>query len=74
MTFALLLLVTSEYIGGAAGIGRELAAAQRDGRADDTMALAVLAGAVGVCLNLGMNAVSRLVIPWHPSVREAGSA
>jgi ABC-type nitrate/sulfonate/bicarbonate transport system permease component len=69
LTISLLLSVVGEYIGGAAGIGAELTRMQVAGRADDAMALAIVTAVLGVVLNLGMTAVERITIAWHPSVR-----
>ena len=68
-TIALLLSIVAEYIGGASGLGAELARIQVAGRADDVLALAVFAALLGVVLNVAINAVERLAIGWHPSVR-----
>jgi ABC-type nitrate/sulfonate/bicarbonate transport system permease component len=68
-TLALLLSIVSEYIGGASGLGTELARMQVAGRADDVLALSIFAALLGVALNVAMNAVERGAIGWHPSVR-----
>jgi ABC-type nitrate/sulfonate/bicarbonate transport system permease component len=74
LTISLLLSVVGEYVGGAAGIGAELTRMQVAGRADDALALAIVTAVLGVVLNLGMTAVERLSIGWHPSVRLSRAA
>jgi ABC-type nitrate/sulfonate/bicarbonate transport system permease component len=72
LTIALLLSVGAEYVGGAAGIGAQLTAAQQAGRPEDAQVFAVVAAALGLGLALGMRGIERAVIGWHPSVRSAG--
>ncbi|WP_022891299.1 ABC transporter permease [Agromyces subbeticus] len=71
-TISLLLSIVAEYIGGADGLGATLTKAQQDGNADIVLAIAVVTAVLGVLLNLGMQAVERAAIPWHPSVRGTG--
>ncbi|MGW4336805.1 ABC transporter permease [Rhodococcus koreensis] len=73
-TFALLLAVSGEYIGGATGIGAQLMAAQVSDRPADALALAVIAALLGMTLNIAMNTLSRLAIGWHPSMRIASTS
>jgi ABC-type nitrate/sulfonate/bicarbonate transport system permease component len=69
LTIALLLSVAAEYVGGAPGIGAQLIAAQQAGRPQDAQAFAVVAAVLGLVLSVGMRAIERAVIGWHPSVR-----
>jgi ABC-type nitrate/sulfonate/bicarbonate transport system permease component len=73
-TLALLLSIVSEYIGGASGLGNELARMQVAGRAGDVLALTVFAALLGVALSVAMNAVERVAIGWLPSVRVGEAA
>jgi ABC-type nitrate/sulfonate/bicarbonate transport system permease component len=73
LTIALLLSIVAEYIGGAGGLGAELAAMQVAGRADDVLALAAFTALLGVVLNFAMGRLERVAIGWHPSVRLAGA-
>ncbi len=65
----LLLAVSSEILGSAPGIGLELALAQGGGDLSLTYAYIVFIGLVGLALDLVLNASSRIVLFWHPSVR-----
>ena len=65
----LLLAISSEILGSAPGIGLELALAQGGGDLSLTYAYIVFIGLVGVTLDLALNAASRIVLFWHPSVR-----
>lgn len=69
LTLALLLSLSCEYIGGVPGVGTQLYRAQLSARNDDAFAYAVIAGLIGVLLNVAMNWLSRAAIGWHPSVR-----
>jgi ABC-type nitrate/sulfonate/bicarbonate transport system permease component len=66
---ALILAVTAELIIGNPGIGNRLAVAQSSGAIDTTWALVVVAGLLGVIVNLGARWVERRSLSWHPSQR-----
>ena len=71
---ALILVVTGEYIVGVPGIGREVFITQSSGAYDKAYAWILVAGLLGLAVNLGFHAVERRVLFWHPSQRadEAG--
>ena len=69
---ALILAVTSELIIGNPGIGNRLAVAQNSGAVDTTYALVVVAGLLGVLVNLVARWIERRVLAWHPSQRSEG--
>ena len=66
---ALILAVTAELIIGNPGIGNRLAVAQSSGAVDVTYALVVVAGLLGVVVNLGARWVERRALAWHPAQR-----
>ncbi|MGO4807007.1 ABC transporter permease [Arthrobacter sp. 2MCAF15] len=66
----LLLAISSEILGSAPGIGLDMALAQTGGALTLTYAYVVFIGLLGVCVDFGLNKVSRAVLYWHPSVRE----
>ncbi|GAA2302554.1 aliphatic sulfonate ABC transporter permease SsuC [Glycomyces scopariae] len=68
-TVALVLAVTAELVIGSPGLGNEIAVAQTSGAADRMYALILVAGALGVLVNLGVRLLEREVLSWHPAVR-----
>ena len=66
---ALVLEVTGELIIGTPGIGNQIAVAQTSGAYATMYALVIVAGLVGVVVNVLARAVERRVLRWHPSVR-----
>jgi ABC-type nitrate/sulfonate/bicarbonate transport system permease component len=66
---ALVLAVTGELIIGSPGLGREIAVAQTSGAVEAMYALVVVAGLLGVAVNLAARAAERRLLAWHPSVR-----
>jgi ABC-type nitrate/sulfonate/bicarbonate transport system permease component len=66
---ALILVVTGEYVVGVPGLGREVLVAQSSGAYDQMYALIVMAGLLGLVVNMGFHAVERRVLFWHPSRR-----
>ncbi len=66
---ALILAVTAELVIGNPGIGNRLAVAQSSGATDTTYALVVVAGVLGVIVNLGARWVERRSLSWHQSQR-----
>jgi ABC-type nitrate/sulfonate/bicarbonate transport system permease component len=73
---ALILVVTGEYVVGVPGLGREVLVAQSSGAYDLMYARIVMAGLLGLAVNLCFHAVERRVLFWHPSQRtdERGAA
>ena len=66
---ALILAVTAELIIGNPGIGNRLGVAQSSGAVDVTYALVVVAGLLGMVVNLGARWVERHALSWHTSQR-----
>jgi ABC-type nitrate/sulfonate/bicarbonate transport system permease component len=66
---ALVLAITAELIIGSPGLGREIAVAQTSGAVPAMYALVVVAGLLGVAVNLGARALERRLLAWHPSAR-----
>lgn len=70
---ALVLTITGELIIGTPGLGQLIAQARTAGATEVMYALVLVAGLLGVAVNLGMRAVERKLLPWHPSVRVAAA-
>jgi ABC-type nitrate/sulfonate/bicarbonate transport system permease component len=66
---ALILEVTAELVIGVPGLGRSIGVAQSSGAVEETYALVIVVGLIGVAVNLVARAVERRVLRWHPSVR-----
>jgi ABC-type nitrate/sulfonate/bicarbonate transport system permease component len=66
---ALILAVTAELVIGNPGIGNRLAVAQSSGAIEATYALVVVAGILGVIVNLVFRYIERRTLSWHPSQR-----
>ena len=66
---ALILTVTGELLIGTPGIGRLLGVAQSSGAVASMYAYVVVAGLLGVAVNLVARALERRTLFWHPSVR-----
>ena len=66
---ALVLAITAELIIGSPGLGKEIAVAQTSGAVPARYALVVVAGLLGVGVNLAARALERRVLAWHPSTR-----
>jgi ABC-type nitrate/sulfonate/bicarbonate transport system permease component len=66
---ALILEITGELIIGTSGLGRSIAVAQSSGAVAPMYALVVVAGLIGVVVNLLARVLERRVLRWHPSVR-----
>lgn len=69
-TVALVLEITAELVIGGRGLGSLLARAQSSGATDNTYAIVVVTGLVGVAVNLLAHRAERAVLAWHPSHRE----
>jgi ABC-type nitrate/sulfonate/bicarbonate transport system permease component len=68
-TIALVVAVTIEIVVQAPGIGQMIAQYQSAGNARVVYALALLAGAIGLIINLALQRLEASVLSWHPSVR-----
>lgn len=66
---ALILSIVTELVGGAQGIGFEIARAQRAADYPVLYALVLVSGLLGLALNAAMEAPERRVLHWHPSHR-----
>jgi ABC-type nitrate/sulfonate/bicarbonate transport system permease component len=66
---ALILAVTAQLVIGSPGLGREIALAQSGGAVTAMYAFIVMAGLLGVVINLGMRMLERRALSWHSSVR-----
>lgn len=71
---ALILVITGEYIVGVPGLGAEVLVAYSSGAYDRLYALILVAGVLGLAVNLAFHAVERRVLAWHPSHRAAEGA
>jgi ABC-type nitrate/sulfonate/bicarbonate transport system permease component len=71
---ALVLAITAELIIGSPGLGKEIAVAQTSGAVPVMYALMVVAGLLGVAVNVLARALERRVLAWHPSARREGAA
>lgn len=68
-TMALLLSIGAELIGNAPGIGREIALSQMGNQAPTAYAYIIVAGLLGVAINLVAARSQDKLLFWHPSVR-----
>lgn len=68
-TIALVVAVTIEIVVQAPGIGQMIAQYQSAGNAPVVYALALLAGVLGLVINLALRRLEEAVLGWHPSVR-----
>jgi ABC-type nitrate/sulfonate/bicarbonate transport system permease component len=66
---AFILAVTAELVIGSPGLGAEIQVAQSSGAVPAVYALIVLAGLVGIGVNVAVRLLERRVLAWHPSVR-----
>ncbi|MFJ3404610.1 ABC transporter permease [Promicromonospora sp. NPDC090134] len=66
---ALILTVTGELLIGTPGIGKLLGVAQSSGAVGSMYAYVVVAGLLGVAVNVVARALERPTLFWHPSVR-----
>jgi ABC-type nitrate/sulfonate/bicarbonate transport system permease component len=67
---ALVLATAGEFLGQAPGIGNELGQAQSAGAVDIMFAWLIVAGALGVALNVVFMRLDRRILPWAPANRE----
>ncbi len=66
---ALILEITGELIIGTPGLGQQIAVAQSSGAVATMYGLVIVAGLIGVCVNVVARAAERRILRWHPSVR-----
>ena len=69
-TVALVLEMTGELVMSTPGLGREIASAQTGGNIPAVYALVIVAGLIGVIVNVAARAAQRRVLRWHPSIRK----
>jgi ABC-type nitrate/sulfonate/bicarbonate transport system permease component len=74
---ALILAITSEVAIDTQGLGKEIADTESGGAVAAMYAYLIVAGVIGVIVNLGARTLERRVLAWHPSIRldsaEAGA-
>jgi len=68
-TVALILAITSEMVIGNPGLGTLLQLSRSAGDTVGLYALVVVAGIIGLVINLVLRAVERRVLSWHHTVR-----
>jgi ABC-type nitrate/sulfonate/bicarbonate transport system permease component len=68
-TVALILAITAELVIGNPGLGRLIQSARSVGNNLSLYALVVVAGILGLLINLLFRALERRVLSWHDSVR-----
>lgn len=73
-TVALTLTLTGELIIGTPGLGQQIAVAQSSGAVPVMYALIVVAGVLGVLVNVLARFVGARALFWHPSIRTEGVA
>jgi ABC-type nitrate/sulfonate/bicarbonate transport system permease component len=71
---ALVLAVTAEMVIGSQGVGRGIVVAQASNATTETYAYVLVAGIMGVVINLGARLAEVRLLRWHPSVRSAGGS
>lgn len=71
-TVAIILAITAELLIGQPGIGYQIGLTQAGGRVPEMYALIVATGFIGVAINIGIRALERQALKWHPSVTREG--
>lgn len=71
-TVALILALTGELIIGTPGLGQQIAVAQSSGAVSLMYALIVVAGILGVLVNVLARFIEAKALFWHPSIRKEG--
>jgi ABC-type nitrate/sulfonate/bicarbonate transport system permease component len=66
---ALILVITSEVAIDTQGLGKQISDTESGGAVAIMYAYIIVAGIIGVIVNLGARALERRVLVWHPSVR-----
>lgn len=69
---ALVLAVTAEMVIGSQGVGRGIMVAQASNATAEVYAYVLVAGLMGVAINIAARMLERRLLRWHPSVRNAG--
>jgi ABC-type nitrate/sulfonate/bicarbonate transport system permease component len=68
-TVALILAFTAELFMGTGGLGQRMNFAESFGLTGQVYALALAVGFLGIGIHLGLSALERRVLRWHPSQR-----
>jgi ABC-type nitrate/sulfonate/bicarbonate transport system permease component len=71
---ALVLAVTAEMVIGSQGVGRGIMVAQASNATAEAYAYVLVAGLMGVAINIAARMLEKHLLRWHPSVRNAGGA
>jgi ABC-type nitrate/sulfonate/bicarbonate transport system permease component len=71
LTIGLLLSIGAEMLGGAPGLGRQIALDQQTAVIPEMYAYIVVVAALGTLINLSMLAAERSILSWHSSHRLA---
>jgi ABC-type nitrate/sulfonate/bicarbonate transport system permease component len=66
---ALILAITSEVAIDTQGLGKEISDTESGGAVAIMYAYVIVAGVIGVIVNLGARTLERRVLAWHPSIR-----
>jgi ABC-type nitrate/sulfonate/bicarbonate transport system permease component len=66
---ALILAITSEVAIDTQGLGKEISDTESGGAVAIMYAYVIVAGIIGVIVNLGARTLERRVLAWHPSIR-----
>jgi len=66
---ALVLAVTAEMVIGSHGLGRGIVVAQASNATAEAYALVLVAGLIGVAINVLARLLESRILKWHPSVR-----
>lgn len=68
-SFALVVAVLAEIVGGAPGLGHDLEVYRTAGYLETVFAYVLILGTLGICLNALLTFGERRLIHWHESVR-----
>ena len=66
---ALILAITSEVAIDTQGLGKEISDTESGGAVAAMYAYLIVAGIIGVIVNLGARTLERRMLAWHPSMR-----
>ena len=70
---ALLLSIVTELVGGAQGLGLEIARSQSAAHYDELYALVVITGLLGIAVNTALRSLERRTLRWLPEHREVAA-
>lgn len=70
---ALIIELTAELVIGVPGLGKAIGIAQASGAVEQTYALVLVVGVLGILVNQGTSALEKHLLRWHPSVRREQS-